>query len=201
MTLILGGARSGKSRHATDLASRSGGEVVFLATGAPVDPEMADRIARHRRDRPPSWRTIEQSRDLATVLQALPLGTTVLIDGLGDVATEYLLAEASPDGHLDPAALAQIEARLDAEVDGLVAAQRAAGIRLIVVSNEVGSGLVPPYPLGRYYRDILGRANQRLAAQADRVLLMVAGLPLTLKPPADAGSFPSPAGAGEGQGE
>ena len=185
LVFILGGARSGKSRQGAALATAAGGPVLFLATGRADDGEMTDRIARHRRDRPAAWRTVEQSRGLAGVVLAAGPDTTVLLDGLGDVATEYLLAASGQVEDLSPERLAAIESDLDGEVDHLVDAQRRAGIHLIVVSNEVGLGLVPPYPLGRYYRDILGRANQRLAAAADRVLFMVAGLPLTVKPAAD----------------
>jgi adenosylcobinamide kinase/adenosylcobinamide-phosphate guanylyltransferase len=182
VTLILGGARSGKSRMAVDLARRSDGPVAFLAAGRAGDAEMAARIERHRRERPAEWRTIEQARDLGAEIAVLDPGSTVLLDGLGDVATDYLLAQATPEGDLTPSELTAVEADVEAEITGLVGAARAAGLHLIVVSNEVGLGLVPPYPLGRHYRDVLGRANQRLAAAADRVYLMIAGLPIRLKP-------------------
>lgn len=194
VTLILGGARSGKSRLAVELARRGNSPIVFLATGRAGDAEMADRISRHRRERPAEWRTIAQARDLGVAISGLAAGTTVLLDGLGDVATEYLLARATPEGDLSPADLAAVEVDLDTEVTGLVNAARGVGIALIVVSNEVGLGLVPPYPLGRHYRDVLGRANQRLAAEADRVFFMVAGLPLRLKPSPE----PSPGAEGPG---
>lgn len=183
LLLLLGGARSGKSRLAVDLARRARGPVVFIAAGQAGDGEMTDRIDRHRRERPAEWRTFERSRDLGTVIRGIASGTTVLLDGLGDVATEYLLAGAPAEGDLSPADLAAVEADLEAEVAGLADAARSARIALIVVSNEVGLGLVPPYPLGRLYRDVLGRANQRLAAEADRVYFLIAGLPLRLKPP------------------
>lgn len=188
VVLLLGGARSGKSRLAVDLARRAAGPVVFLAAGQAGDGEMADRIDRHRRERPAEWRTIERSRELGAVIRGIAPGTTVLLDGLGDIATEYLLAGASEEADLSAAELAEVEAGLEAEVAGIVAAARAAGAALIVVSNEVGLGLVPPYPLGRHYRDVLGRANQRLAAEADRVYFLIAGLPLRLKPSPEPGS-------------
>lgn len=182
LTLLLGGARSGKSRQAVALAQATGGPVVFLATGSARDEEMADRIARHQEVRPPGWRTIERSRELGTAIGRLEAGTTVLLDSLGDLVTDYLLAgEAAAGGALLPARVEALDSELSAEIDNLLQAYRAARLHLIVVSNEVGLGLVPPYPLGRHFRDLLGRANQRLAAAADAVYLMIAGLPLDLK--------------------
>ena len=186
LILLLGGARSGKSRQAVDLATASGRPVVFLATGAARDEEMRDRIARHRQERPAGWRTIERVRNLGPAIAALPAESLVILDGLGDVATDYLLAAQPPGGEgFSAADLAGVEERVRIEVDGLVTGRQRSGCTLIVVSNEVGLGLVPPYPLGRHYRDILGRANQRLAAAAGTAVLLVAGLPLVLK-----GSWP-----------
>ena len=182
LILILGGARSGKSRYATELASAAPGPVIFLATGAAGDPEMADRIERHRRDRPAGWQTIEQTRSLGRAIGTVPRGSTIVLDSLADLVTNYLLSAQPPAGEIGPADLETLETALNTEIDDLAAAGRRAGVSLLVVSNEVGLGLVPPYPLGRHFRDLLGRANQRVAAAADRVVLMVAGLPLTLKP-------------------
>lgn len=174
LTLILGGARSGKSAYAERLA-REGGDVLFVATATAGDDEMARRIATHRAERPPAWRTLEVSRDVAGAVAAVsPPAATVLLDCVTLLVSNILLAHES-------AGDAAIGRAVDAEIDALLAGVAAGEARWIVVSNEVGMGLVPPYPLGRAYRDLLGRANARLAARADRAYLLVAGLPLDLK--------------------
>ncbi len=175
LTLILGGARSGKSDYAEALASQLGRRVLYVATAEARDDEMAARIAAHRQNRPAEWQTLEASRQIGVALASLtePL-EVLLLDCLTLLVSNITLEmESEP-----PEA---IEAAVSAEIDDIMAAQKELDVPLIVVSNEVGLGLVPPYALGRVYRDALGRANQRLAAQADRVLFMVAGLPLVVK--------------------
>lgn len=176
MTLILGGARSGKSDYAQRLAAESGRSVLYVATATAGDEEMAERIARHRAARPSHWRTLEAPVNIGEALEAVIAGgEIVLMDCLTLLVSNLMMGEGetvSAD-HLEAQVVSELEALL-----GVCAARRAA---LIVVSNEVGMGLVPPYPMGRVYRDVLGRANQWLAARADRVILMVAGIPLELK--------------------
>ena len=164
--LVLGGARSGKSRHAQALAEARSGELVFIATGQAFDEEMRDRIARHRADRGPRWRTVEAPTRLAEAIgaEAAP-GRVLLVDCLTLWTSNLLLA----DEPLDPA-LSRLEAAI-----------RSATGALILVSNEVGWGIVPEHPLARRFRDLAGTVNQRVAAAADRVDLVVAGLPLRLK--------------------
>jgi adenosylcobinamide kinase/adenosylcobinamide-phosphate guanylyltransferase len=177
MTLILGGARSGKSAWAQKMAAEGGRPVLYVATATAGDEEMAARIAAHRAERPAHWRTLETPLQVGAAITAtMPSGVDlVLVDCLTLLANNVL-------GPLpETISAAEAEAALAAEVDGLLAAYLAGSAEWIIVSNEVGLGLVPPYPLGRLYRDALGRANQRLAAAADTVLFMVAGLPLTLK--------------------
>jgi len=177
LILILGGARSGKSTHAEKLALELGGpDVLYIATAQAFDDEMRARIAAHRAQRPAGWRTLESpSLISAPLAEAIGPARVVLLDCLTLLASNAVLALG------DEPTARTAEAAVDAEVAALLAAYRAGGATWIVVSNEVGLGLVPPYPLGRAYRDALGRANQRLAAAADRVLFMVAGLPLTVK--------------------
>jgi adenosylcobinamide kinase/adenosylcobinamide-phosphate guanylyltransferase len=180
LTLILGGARSGKSAHAEQLAAARGGNVLYVATAEAWDEEMAARIAVHRSQRPAHWTTLEAPRQtgqaIARVLTAHPgPAATVLVDCLTLLASNVILA--LPDPEAEDAA----EAALRAEVDALLAAYVASDSAWIIVSNEVGLGVVPPYPLGRVYRDALGRANQQLATAADEVLFMVAGLPMKVK--------------------
>jgi adenosylcobinamide kinase/adenosylcobinamide-phosphate guanylyltransferase len=176
MTLLLGGARSGKSTLALRLATESGGSVGVVATATASDGEMTVRIANHRAERPPAWRTFELPTRVGEGIASEPDVPDVLIlDCITLLASNVLLALPEPvDGEV-------AEAAVDAEIDALLHAYRRGSSHWIVVSNEVGLGLVPPYPLGRVYRDALGRANQRLAAEADEVLLLVAGLPMRLK--------------------
>ena len=177
LILILGGARSGKSSYAQQMALDLGGpEVLFVATAEAYDDEMRLRIAAHQADRPAGWRTVEAPRRVAEqIAPAAESASVVLVDCLTLLASNALLSageDASPQ---------QSEAEVLAEVDSLLAVCRSSDATWIMVSNEVGLGLVPPYPLGRLYRDALGRANQRIAAAADRVLFMVAGLPMRVK--------------------
>lgn len=175
LTLILGGARSGKSAYAERLARECGDDVLFVATATAGDEEMARRIAAHRAERPPAWRTLEVPRGVAGAVAAVsPPAAIILLDCVTLLISNILLAhEAEGDAVLGRAVDAEIDTLLDRIATGVA--------HWIVVSNEVGLGLVPPYPLGRVYRDLLGRANARLAARADRAYLLVAGLPLDLK--------------------
>ena len=181
LTLILGGARSGKSSYAEQLAGAQGGDVLYLATAQAWDEEMATRIANHRAQRPAHWHTVEAPQSagaaLATTLgaHAVPADAVVLLDCLTLLASNVLIALPEPSTE------AQATDALMAEVDALLAVYQQHDLGWIIVSNEVGLGIVPPYPLGRLYRDALGRANQRLAQVADEVLFMVAGLPLVVK--------------------
>jgi adenosylcobinamide kinase/adenosylcobinamide-phosphate guanylyltransferase len=178
LTLILGGARSGKSRYAQELASQDGGRVLYVATAAALDDDMAARIAAHRQQRPSHWDVLERTRGVGGAVaerwQRQP-ADVVLLDCLTLLASNVL--SALP-GSVDPA---EGERALNSEVDALLHAWAESAAHWIIVSNEVGLGIVPPYPLGRLYREALGRLNQRLAATADAVFFLVAGLPLKLK--------------------
>jgi adenosylcobinamide kinase/adenosylcobinamide-phosphate guanylyltransferase len=176
LILILGGARSGKSRLAEKLAGEMGPRVLYLATAEAGDAEMAERIGRHRERRPPGWRTAEAPVRVGEALQReAGDADVVLLDCLTLLASNLLAPLGEEPDEREAAAL------LGAELDDLLAAYEAGTAGLIVVSNEVGWGLVPPYPLGRVYRDLLGWAHQRLAGCADRVYLVVAGIPLDLR--------------------
>ena len=164
LTLVLGGARSGKSRHAEGLIAASPPPWTYVATAEVGDEEMAARIKSHRERRGARWRTIEAPRELAKTLSACGDGP-VLVDCLTLWLSNLMLAEANVEEET-----AQLEETLAATKGPLV-----------LVANEVGSGIVPSYPLGRRFRDMQGILNQRMAARAERVILMVAGLPLALK--------------------
>lgn len=165
--LVLGGARSGKSAYAQAVVERSGLERVLLATATAGDPEMAERISRHRADRDAGWRTVEEPLDLVAALasEAGP-GRAVLVDCLTLWLSNLMLAGRDPEG--DTARLA--------------AAVRGAEGPVVLVSNEVGSGLVPDTPLGRRFRDAQGRLNAAAAQACEVAVLLVAGCPLVLKP-------------------
>ena len=164
VTLIIGGARSGKSRHAEQIIATLPPPWTYIATGQAFDDEMRERIAEHRHRRRDGWQTIEAPVDLGGAL-AEAADTPVLIDCLTLWLTNLMLGE-----HDTAAALSAFEAALDRHNQPT-----------LLVSNEVGMGIVPETPLGRRFRDEAGRLNQRIAAKADRVLFMVAGLPMTVK--------------------
>jgi adenosylcobinamide kinase/adenosylcobinamide-phosphate guanylyltransferase len=177
LILILGGARSGKSTYAQQLAQSLGQEqVLFVATAEAGDKEMAQRIAAHRQERPAAWHTIETPRQVGTGVRThLGEARVVLVDCLTLLVSNILVPLEIP------ADLCAATAAVNAEVDAMLQVCQAHDITCIVVSNEVGLGLVPDTPLGRMYRDLLGRANQRLAAQAQTVYFMVAGLAIDVK--------------------
>jgi adenosylcobinamide kinase / adenosylcobinamide-phosphate guanylyltransferase len=170
VVLILGGVRSGKSRYAQRLAEVSK-RVTFVATAERRDDEeMLKKIERHRAERPAHWKTIEEPLNLAHVVRSAAADCDVLlIDCLTLFASNLL------EAHGENLSLAQ------PEIDDLCAALQSASCTVILVSNEVGSGVVPAYAIGRRFRDLIGEINQRVAAVADSVLFMVAGLPLALK--------------------
>jgi adenosylcobinamide kinase / adenosylcobinamide-phosphate guanylyltransferase len=169
--LLTGGARSGKSALAIALAERAGADVVFLATGQAGDDEMAARIARHRAERPPRWTTIEEPVRLLEAIAAVEPSACLIVDCLSLWVANLLEAHSG----------AAIERAADA------AAARAASRpgATIVVTNEVGLGVVPPTPLGREYRDVLGRVNAIWAERATEAYLVVAGRLLSLLRPAE----------------
>ena len=196
LTLILGGARSGKSTFAEERARELGGEsVLYVATSEAKDAEMQGRVEKHRSGRPSAWGTVEAPRNVAQALrqaqdsalrQERSAAKVILLDCVTFLVANHLMDAAAPEGdpfddpRSDPFDV-KIEADVVAEVEALVAYVRETEADVLVVSNEVGLGVVPPYELGRVYRDILGRANQILARHADEVLLLVAGIPMKVK--------------------
>jgi adenosylcobinamide kinase / adenosylcobinamide-phosphate guanylyltransferase len=166
LTLVLGGARSGKSNYAERLVVRAPAPWLYLATAQAIDDEMQARIAEHKGRRDARWRTVEVPLDLVEALAALgEKPQAVLIDCLTLWLSNTLLAKRN----------------LAVAGDRLIAALTAARGPVVIVSNEVGLGIVPDTPLGREFRDAQGQLNQRVAAIADHVVFLAAGLPLTLK--------------------
>ncbi len=183
LCLVLGGVRSGKSAFAEKLARELARPTLYVATGLPTDAEMEERIRRHQQSRPASWTTLEEPLDLpgrveAAFSSAGPPGAVlpgvVLIESLDFWVSNLLLEHESLPG---PA----MEAMTLSAVDNLVAVIRRTSAAFFLVSGEVGLSLVPPEPLGRSFQDLLGLANQRIATAADRVYLVVAGIPTEIK--------------------
>jgi adenosylcobinamide kinase/adenosylcobinamide-phosphate guanylyltransferase len=171
--LLLGGARSGKSAYAQELATLIGGRVLFCATAGALDDEMQSRIEKHRRSRPPGWEALEAGREIGGALgNQASLYDAVIIDCI-----TILVANAIGD----ETDIEKAESAVNAEILSLIELLKRRQCNYILVSNEVGSGIVPDNRLGRLYRDELGKANQKLAAVADEVYLLTAGIPLKLK--------------------
>jgi adenosylcobinamide kinase / adenosylcobinamide-phosphate guanylyltransferase len=164
LTLVIGGARSGKSRYAETLITAQPPPWTYAATGEALDAEMAARIGAHRARRGAGWTTVEVPRDLAATLTAQG-NAPILIDCLTLWLSNLMMANAPVDAEFDR--LEQALAKVEAPV--------------VLVANEVGSGIVPDNALARRFRDLQGVLNQRIAAQADHVVMVVAGLPLFLK--------------------
>jgi adenosylcobinamide kinase/adenosylcobinamide-phosphate guanylyltransferase len=173
VTLVLGGARSGKSRFAEQLASKAP-SVAYIATARPGDAEMAEKIRRHQEERPQGWRTVEEPLEVGSAVTENAWSSDYVVVDCLTIFAANLLEAAQGDAAATERRIAQ-----------LIEALRAPACPVVLVSNEVGSGVVPAYELGRRFRDLLGEINQRVAACAVDVLLMVAGLPLTLKSSAE----------------
>jgi len=171
--LLLGGARSGKSNFAQELAAKLGRKVLFAATGEPLDDEMQARIEEHKKSRPRHWRTVEASRYLGKALkEQLSDADLVLIDCLTLLVANLLG---------DDTDYAKAEKKIMAEIKELVSTMNASRASFVIVSNEVGLGLVPDNKLGRIYRDLLGKTNQLIAQHATEVYFLAAGIPLKIK--------------------
>jgi adenosylcobinamide kinase/adenosylcobinamide-phosphate guanylyltransferase len=175
LTFILGGARSGKSDYAQSLVNTEGAKVLFVATAAALDEEMQARISAHRSRRPAHWTTLEATHHVGEAVLAAPPSEWVLLDCLTLLLSNLLVDLPEPIIEAD------YYKSVDEEMDGLFGALSSSRAKWVIVSNEVGLGLVPEYPMGRYFRDALGRANQRLAGAADTVHFMVSGLPMLVK--------------------
>ena len=164
---MLGGARSGKSAFAEQVARECGEPILYVATATAVDEEMAERIARHQGQRPPTWRTLEVPIGVSERVGAARAdAATVLVEDLTLMLSNLMAADQ-----------ADAEARAEQELSDLLGLPA----HVILVSNEVGMGVVPPYPLGRVFRDALGRLNQSAARRCAEAYLLVAGVPLRLK--------------------
>lgn len=176
LSLILGGARSGKSSYAQTFAEATGKSVTFIATAQALDEEMSARIQKHRAGRPVSWETLEIPLEIAAHVQQVK-SDVVILDCI-TLLVNNLLMQFVKDDLVDEAPFMQA---VQKEINELLAKISEQKQTWMIISNEVGLGLVPPYQMGRVYRDGLGWANQRLAREADKVIFMVAGIPTVIK--------------------
>ena len=175
--LITGGARSGKSHFAQELALRSGKPVLFVATAVAGDEEMQHRIEEHKRARPADWCILEVTTHIGSQIEQKSAGAQVVIVDCVTLLVNNIFSQYS-----EQADASLVEKEVTSEIGELVECINHVEANFIIVSNEVGTGLVPADRMSRLYRDLLGKANQLLAQRADEVYLMVAGLPMQIKP-------------------
>ena len=177
--LVTGGARSGKSQFVLEQAAKTGKPVLFVATAEPGDEEMQARIEVHKKNRPANWKTLEARANLGNEIEKnIGDAQTVIIDCITLLANNIFMDGVSKTGQFSES---KVEAALNAEIEGLLACAGRFKSKFLIVTNEVGMGIVPEHPMSRLYRDLLGKANQKLAQKADEVYLLVAGLQLRVK--------------------
>lgn len=182
ITLITGGARSGKSTYAETLAKACEGPVCYIATAIPFDEGMRERIRHHRAQRPGDWETLEAFSGLGDIIrQRRGQQALYLLDCVTLLVTNLMFKDMPDYDTLLPDQVQKIEADILAEIDDLVLAIRQSDSRMLLVTNEVGMGIVPENAIARIYRDIAGRVNQRIGASADAVYLVVCGQALKIK--------------------
>lgn len=187
--LVTGGARSGKSRYAEQLIAGIGGDIAYIATARALDDEMAERITRHRRQRPASWRTFENpTRPSAVIAAEGGNAAGILLDCLTVMITNRILALPIDWERPTVAQMNAAEADVLAETEAIVAAASNSRADLVAVTNEVGYGIVPLSPMARFFRDCAGRVNQRMAMGAAEVFLVVSGIPMQIKGHPEAGA-------------
>lgn len=181
--LITGGARSGKSRFAEQLCIEHGGTVAYIATAQVTDEDMADRIRKHQAQRPSHWTTIEQYKDFNQISMeaAFRESDVLLLDCVTIMVTNLMFDWELDYDTCDWDAIQQVEMEILQQVDQLIDVIREHDKQLVMVTNEVGDGVVPAYRLGNIFRDIAGRVNQHIARHADEVYHVVVGLPQRLK--------------------
>lgn len=179
--MITGGARSGKSELAEEMAIKRGGDsVIYIATSIPFDDEMKERVKRHKERRPKKWETKEAYKGLYDIIMK-SYSKVVLIDCLTVMISNLLMDVDLTWEDMGIDATNDIEKRIGIEVDGILDAVHRYEGDVIIVTNEVGMGLVPEYKLGRIFRDIAGRMNKKVANKADEVYFMVSGIPIKIK--------------------
>lgn len=182
LTLVTGGARSGKSLFAEGLVKGYGKHIVYVATAVPLDDEMKQRIQTHKERRPASWETVEAYKDIGLKLKDRTEGISAgLIDCITVMITNLMFDKDREWDHLGKNEMVEIENQIKAEIEKLIDFIRECKVPFVAVTNEVGMGLVPDTALGRIFRDIAGRANQLLAKTSDEVYFCVSGIPVKIK--------------------
>ena len=179
--LLLGGARSGKSHYAQQYALQNGEKILFVATATAGDEDIRLRIAKHKKDRPSNWRTLEATTEIGTQIEAHAGDAELIIIDCITMLVNNIFSRYD-DKQFDTIEETALEKAVVAEIEQLQKCFKKLDASFLIISNEVGLGLVPDNRMGRLYRDILGRANQMLAQTADEVFLLVAGIPLRIKP-------------------
>jgi adenosylcobinamide kinase / adenosylcobinamide-phosphate guanylyltransferase len=182
MILVTGGARSGKSTFAEDLARTFGDNVKYIATSIPFDEEMKQRVKKHREQRPESWETIEAYKDLDMHLKGkLSANPAVMLDCITVMTTNLMFENCSDFDNLSTEDFKNIEEYVNTQINILINLSKGCESTFILVTNEVGMGIVPENKLARIFRDIAGRVNQTLAKAADEVYFCVSGIPMKIK--------------------
>lgn len=182
ITFILGGARSGKSSFAINLAKERSSRAAYIATASPTDEEIIERINIHKSSRPKSWLTIEKNEEIADVIKDLPEDISLVIIDCLTYLTFNILNHWHWDGETaDTRYAVQAESAVMEEATQILLNIKKSRADFILISNEVGLGLVPPYPLGRIFRDIMGRFHQMIAANSREVFIVFCGIPMRLK--------------------
>ncbi len=177
--LVTGGARSGKSQYVLGQAAKTGKPVLFVATAEAGDEEMRARIEEHKKSRPANWRTLEARSNLSSQIEKnIGDAQTVIIDCITLLTNNIFMDGVSKTSQFSES---KVEKDLDAEIVGVLACASRFKAKFFIVTNEVGMGIVPEHPMSRLYRDLLGKANQKLAKEADEVYLFVAGIPVRVK--------------------
>ena len=180
--LVTGGARSGKSTFAEEKAKEFGEKVLYVATSKPIDDEMIQRIAKHRAQRPAQWETFEEYKNLDIALvDIIQNKSAVLLDCITIMITNLMLDEGYDWDNLTRDKVEEIEDSVGHQIERLISLSKMSEVPFILVTNEVGMGVVPPSAMGRDFRDIAGRMNQILAKVADEVYFCVSGIPMKIK--------------------
>ena len=188
LTMITGGARSGKSTFAekkvkgyVDQLEKQGqpNNVLYIATAIPFDDEMKDRIKKHQEQRPDHWRTVEKFRGLGQIIDEAE-ERIILLDCMTLLVSNLVLESNLDEDNPEMDNIQAVEEMITREVEGIIRSLRD-DQQMVIVTNELGMGMVPPYPLGRIFRDIAGRINQKVAAASDKVYLVISGIPTLIK--------------------
>ncbi|MBZ9687169.1 bifunctional adenosylcobinamide kinase/adenosylcobinamide-phosphate guanylyltransferase [Clostridium estertheticum] len=183
IVLITGGARSGKSTYAEKLAKEEKGEVLYIATSIPFDDEMKDRVKKHKQRRPANWRTFEGYKNLKQVFYNEDMHfDTILLDCITIMVTNLMFDSAGDNfDDLNNEEIDTMESEILLEVSDFISEVEKSAKTTIIVTNEIGSGIVPEYKMARVFRDIAGRVNQYIASRAQEVHLVVCGIPIKIK--------------------